>query len=75
MLQFEAPEILLAHQKRPSPELVEYLFEVANYVLTSGKELLDGETIGGPGGVLRIDSVRGSDPGRRALVLVPMRPV
>jgi Domain of unknown function (DUF4261) len=75
MLQFEAPEILLAQQKRPSPELVEYLFEVANYVLTSGKELLDGETMDGPGGVLRIESVRGSDPSRRALVLVPMRSV
>jgi hypothetical protein len=45
MLQFEAPERLLAQQARPTAELVSYLFDVAQYVLTSGESILDGETI------------------------------
>jgi hypothetical protein len=74
MLQFGAPEILLAQQVRPSREMVEYLLEVAHYVLTSGKEILAGETMDGPGGLLRIESVGGSDHGRRAVILAPVRP-
>jgi Domain of unknown function (DUF4261) len=73
MLQFGAPEILLGQQVHPSPEMVEYFFEVAHYVLTSGKEILAGETMDGPRGLLRIESISGSDPGRRALILVPVQ--
>jgi len=75
MLQFGAPEILLAQQAHPSHEAAEHLFEIAHYVLTSGKEILDGETMDGPNGVLRVESVYGRDRGRRALVLVPMTPI
>ncbi len=33
--QFEAPEIYLAQQPDPAPLMVDYLFQVAQYVLTS----------------------------------------
>lgn len=75
LVQFDAPEILIAQQKDPSPEWVEYLLEVAYYAMTSGKEILDGETMDGPRGVLTIQSIRGSDyPSRKGLMLVPARP-
>jgi Domain of unknown function (DUF4261) len=74
MLQFGAPEILLAQQACPSAEMVEYLFEVAHYVLTSGKEILAGETMDGPRSVFRIECTSGSNSQRKAVILVPVRP-
>jgi hypothetical protein len=73
MAQFGAPEIFLAEQSGPSPEIVMYLFDLVNYVLTSGNALLDGETIDGPNGVFRIDSLRASESGKKGLFLVPVR--
>jgi hypothetical protein len=75
MAQFDSPEIFINLQSEPSPEWVEYIFEVAYYVMNSGKEIRDGETMDGPKGVLRINSIRGGDhPERTGLVLVPVRP-
>jgi hypothetical protein len=74
MLQFSAPEILLVQQAGPSTEMVEYLFEVAHYVLTSRNQILAGETMDGPGGLFRIECMSGSSSERRALILVPVHP-
>ena len=73
MAQFDAPEIFINLQSEPSPEWVEYIFEVAYYAVSCGKEIHDGETMDGPKGVLRINSIRGGDdhPERTGLILVP----
>jgi hypothetical protein len=73
MSQFEAPELFLAQLPEPSTEMVEYLFELAYYVLTSGNELLDGETIDGPKGVLRVQSLAPVESGKRGLMLFPVQ--
>ncbi len=75
MVQFDAPEILIMLESEPSPEWVEYLLEVAYYAMTSGKEIVDGDTMDGPEGALTIKSIRGSDhPDRTGLILVPVQP-
>ncbi len=76
MAQFDAPEIFINLQSEPSPEWVEYILEVAYYSMSSGKEILDGETMDGPKGVLKISKIRGGDnhPERTGLILVPVRP-
>jgi hypothetical protein len=48
-------------------------FRSRQYVLTSGNLLLDGETIDGPKGTLRIESVK-SESEKRGLMLFPMQP-
>jgi hypothetical protein len=75
MGQFDAPEIFINLQSEPSPEWVEYIFEVAYYAMNSGTEIHDGETMDGPNGVLRINSICGGDdhPQRTGLVLVPVQ--
>jgi Domain of unknown function (DUF4261) len=73
MDQFGRPDLFLAQQSKPNN--VEYLFDLANYALTSGNELLDGETIDGPDGVLRIQELeRSYKTGKRGLMLFPMQP-
>jgi hypothetical protein len=74
MAQFGAAELFLAEQPEPATEMVAYLFDLANYVLTSGNVLLEGETIDGPKGVLRIQSLSGVESGKRGLMLFPVRP-
>lgn len=74
MAQFGAPEIFLAEQSGMSSEMVTYLFDLVNYVLTSGNALLDGETIDGPNGVFRIESMHKSESEKKGLFLVPVRP-
>jgi hypothetical protein len=69
MAQFEAPEIYLAHQPDPAPLMVDYLFQVAQYVLTSHHRIKDGEQIDGPHGAMRITSATSGDHGRRVLIL------
>jgi hypothetical protein len=66
-------DLFLAQQPGPSIEVVAYLFDLASYVLTSGNLLLDGETIDGPKGTLRIESVK-SESEKRGLMLFPMQP-
>jgi hypothetical protein len=73
MSQFAAAELFLAQQPGSSLEMVEYLFDLAHYVLTSGNELVEGETIDGPKGVFRIVSLDGSDSGKKGTMLVPMK--
>jgi hypothetical protein len=74
MLQFGAPEVLIAGQSKFSPKIAEYLLEVAYYVLTTDREILEGETIDGPKCTFRIQYVNGSQPGKRTLMLIPVRP-
>jgi hypothetical protein len=65
MSQFATADLFVAQQRERSVEMVEYLFDLAHYVLTSGKELIAGETIDGPRGVFRIESLSGSDSRKR----------
>jgi hypothetical protein len=73
MLQFGAPEILLAGQPGLSVDKAEYLFEIANYILTSGKEILEGETVDGPNCTFKVSTIKGADPAKRMLIFVPMK--
>jgi hypothetical protein len=74
MSQFGGPELFLAELPKPSTEMVEYIFDLAHYVLTSGKEFLDGETIDGPKGLLRIQLLESPESGKRGLMLFRVRP-
>ena len=74
MTQFQAPEIFLAGQGGISQEIAEYFFELAYYVLTTDRNILEGETIDGPRGALRIEFVKAGESGKRGLFLVPVRP-
>lgn len=71
MAQFEAPEIYLAQQSDPAPLMVDYLFQVAQYVLTSHHQIKEGEKMDGPHGTMRIKSA--SARGRTVLILEPAR--
>jgi hypothetical protein len=71
MTQFEAPEIYLAQQPDPAPLMVDYLFQVAQYVLTSHHQIKDGEKMDSPHGTMRIKSTTSGDHGRRVLILEP----
>ena len=74
MPQFGAPEIFIGQQRELSLEMSEYLFNLANYVLTSGNALLEGETIDGPGTTFKIEFSRGHSTGKRGLLLLPVHP-
>ena len=75
MSQFGAPEILIAQQKELSSSVVAYVFDLADYLIASGKVLLDGETVDGPdGGALMVKNMRAKDNGRRGVFLVPLTP-
>ncbi len=54
-------------------EASSYLLDLATYVLTSGKALLDGETVDGPKGTLKIESLKGNS-GKPGVMLFPVRP-
>jgi len=69
MAQFEAPEIYLAEQPDPAPLMVDYLFQVAQYVLTSHHQIKDGEKMDSPHGAMRIKSAKSGGHGRSALIL------
>lgn len=71
MAQFDAPEICLAERRDASPLMVDYLFQVAQSVLTSHHSIPDGETIDSPRGKLTIE--KGGAPGRRIIILEPAR--
>jgi len=71
MTQFEAPEIYLARQPDPAPLMVDYLFQVAQYVLTSHHRIKGGEKMDSPHGTMRIKSAMGGDQGRKILTLEP----
>jgi hypothetical protein len=70
MAQFAAPEISLASQPDPAPLMIDYLFQVAQYVLTSHHKIRDGERMLGPHGTLKVRLDAGKRQ-RRLLVLEP----
>jgi hypothetical protein len=71
MEQFGVPEIYLAQQPDPAPLMVDYLFQVAQYVLTSHHQIKDGEKMDSPHGTMRIQSATSGDHRRRVLILEP----
>jgi hypothetical protein len=71
MAQFGVPEIYLTHQPDPASLMIDFLFQVAQSVLTSHHTILDGETMDSPCGQLRIE--KGGVPGKRILILEPAR--
>ena len=72
MAQFGAPEICLSKQPNADPLMVEYLFHVAQSVLTLHHSIPDGKTMDSPQGKLKIE--KSGAPGRRTLILEPARP-
>jgi len=73
MAQFDAPEIYLARQPDPAPLMADYLFQVAQYVLTSHHQIKDGEKMESPHGTMRIKSAASGDLGKRVLILEPVQ--
>jgi hypothetical protein len=69
MNQFDAPEICLAQQPDAAPLMVDYLLQVAQSVLTSHHQIVDGEAMDGPHGKLTIK--KASAAGKRILILEP----
>ena len=72
MAQFGAPEISLSQQPDATPLMVDYLLHVAQSVLTSHQAIPDGQTMDSPQGRLKIE--KSGVPGRRILILEPVRP-
>jgi hypothetical protein len=72
MAQFGAPEICLSQQPDATPLMVDYLLHVAQSVLTSHQAIPDGQTMDSPQGKLKIE--KSGAPGRRILILEPVRP-
>jgi hypothetical protein len=70
LTQFAAPEISLTHQPDTAPLMVDYLFQVAHYVLTSHHKIKDGEKMASPNGILKIRA-ESSPKGRKTLILDP----
>ena len=71
MAQFGAPEICLSKQPNADPLMVDYLFHVAQSVLTLHHSIPDGKTMDSPQGKLKIE--KSGAPGRRILILEPAR--
>jgi hypothetical protein len=70
MAQFGVPEICLTRQPDPASLMIDYLFQVAQSVLTSHHTILDGETMDSPNGRLKIE--KSGVPGKRILILEPV---
>jgi hypothetical protein len=71
MAQFGAPEICLPKQPNADALMVDYLFHVAQSVLTLHHSIPDGRTMDSPQGKLKIQ--KSGAPGRRILILEPAR--
>ncbi len=69
MTQFLAPDIYLANQSSPTPLMIDYLFQVAQYVLTAHPHIKDGEKMDSPYGVMKMKIERGPRPGTKKLIL------
>lgn len=71
MTQFDAPEIQLAQQTDAAPLMIDYLYQVVLYVLTSYHRIKSGEKIDSPHGPKTIRIQPGRDRGGIVLVLEP----
>jgi len=71
MAQFGAPELCLSRQPDAAPIMVDYMFHVAQSVLTSHHSISDGVTMDSPQGKVTIE--KSGAPGRRILILAPAR--
>jgi hypothetical protein len=75
MSQFGSPEMFLRLEHGPSVEVRAYFFDLAVYILTTNKELREGETVDGPdGGALLIKSMKGTETGKKGILLTPLKP-
>ncbi len=73
MTQFAAPEISLTAQSDPAPLMIDYLFQVAQYVLASHHRIRDGEKMEGPHGILKVRVEAPRDRGASGLFLEPAK--
>ncbi len=71
MTQFDAPEIALAGQPDAAPLMIDYLFQIAQFMLTSHHQIRNGEKMDGPHGVMRIRIDASCDRGKGSLILEP----
>lgn len=71
MTQFDAPEIALAGQPDAAPLMIDYLFQIAQYMLTSHHQIQNGEKMDGPHGVMKIRIDASCDRGKGSLILEP----
>jgi hypothetical protein len=71
MAQFGVPEIYLTHQPDPASLMIDFMFQVAQSVLTSHHLILEDETMDSPHGRLKIE--KSGVPGKRILILEPAR--
>ena len=71
MTQFDAPEIQLSQQTDAAPLMIDYLYQVALYVLTSYHRIKSGEKIDSPHGAKTIRVQPGRDRGGIVLILEP----
>jgi hypothetical protein len=71
MAQFGVPEIYLTHQPDPASLMIDFMFQVAQSVLTSHHLILEDETMDSPHGRLKIE--KNGVPGKRILILEPAR--
>ncbi len=71
MTQFDAPEIALAGQPDAAPLMIDYLFQIAQYMLTSHHQIKNGEKMDGPHGVMQIRIDASYDRGKSPLILEP----
>ena len=73
MEQFDAPELLLTQQPDAAPLMVDYLFQVAQSLLTSHPRIVEGETVDSPHGCLKVKPGKSGEIGNKILILEPSR--
>lgn len=69
MAQFGAPEICFAKQPDPAPLIIDYMWHVAQSVLSSNCSIANGHTLDGPHGRLKIKKSEAA--GKRILIFEP----
>jgi hypothetical protein len=72
MAQFDAPEVILKKQPDPASLMIDYLFQVAQFVLTSPHKIKNGERMDSPHGLFGISLEAKGEHGRRELILDPL---
>ena len=69
MTQFDAPEVILGRQPDSASLMVDCLFQVAQFVLTSPDKIRNGEHMDSPHGLFRISLETKGE--RKELILDP----
>jgi len=74
MAQFGTSELLLGQQSAVSDETVSYLHYLVRNVLTAENTLVEGQTVDGPSGVLKVELLKGAATNKTGLLLLPVKP-